>query len=252
MRTRREHKATSIEWTVNLVARFESFIERLMERGFTRATRSQLQPVEIGKRLVRAMESEQSVGMEGVLVPNVYDVFLNPIDFQHFEPMRRSLAQNLEAHLGRTARQRRYRMVSRPIVRLHRSQGVLVGTVRVEPHLQDVDTGAQEFQHTAVLPAVDDEVSPRRATPNLVVASQSYAVLRSPTRLGRLPDNDIVLNDKRVSRHHAEVMQQGGRWVLRDTGSTNGIAVNGKIVREAVLKPGDVISLGGLEGVWEQ
>lgn len=238
---------------MNLVARFENFIERLMERTFTRATRSQLQPVEIGKRLARAMDSEQSVGIEGVIVPNVYDVYLNPTDYAHFEPARRSLSQNLETHLRRVARQRHFRMVSRPIVRLHPDDGVLVSSVLVDAHLQDVDTGAEEFQHTAVLPAVEDNgLGPKRATPNLVLASRSYAVLRSPTRVGRLPDNDIVLNDKRVSRHHAEVTEQGGRWVLRDTGSTNGIAINGKIVKEAVLKPGDVISLGGLEGTWEQ
>jgi pSer/pThr/pTyr-binding forkhead associated (FHA) protein len=39
---------------------------------------------------------------------------------------------------------------------------------------------------------------------------------------------------------------------LRDAGSTNGTAVNGKIVREAPLRPGDAISLGGLEVTWEQ
>jgi pSer/pThr/pTyr-binding forkhead associated (FHA) protein len=109
-----------------------------------------------------------------------------------------------------------------------------------------------DVQHTAILPQVDGPLPARPSTPNLVLDGQSYAVLRSPTRLGRLADNDIVLNDKRVSRHHAEVVQQGTRWLVRDTGSTNGTAVNGKIVREAVLKPGDRVSLGGLEGVWEQ
>jgi pSer/pThr/pTyr-binding forkhead associated (FHA) protein len=89
-------------------------------------------------------------------------------------------------------------------------------------------------------------------TPNLLWNGSSYAVLRSPTRIGRLPDNDIVLDDRRVSRHHAEVILQGGRWTLRDTKSTNGTAVNGKMVREAMLKPGDRISLGGLEVSWEQ
>ncbi|HEX8917505.1 MAG TPA: FHA domain-containing protein, partial [Chloroflexota bacterium] len=65
-------------------------------------------------------------------------------------------------------------------------------------------------------------------------------------------DNDIVLDDKRVSRHHAEIQEKGGRWLLRDMGSTNGTAVNGKIVKEAALKPGDQVSLGGLECTWEQ
>lgn len=238
---------------MNLVARFESFIENLMERTFTRAARSQLQPVEIGKRLVRAMESEQSVGMEGVWVPNVYDVYLSPPDYAHFQPMRRSLAQDLESNLGRVARQRRFHMASKPVVRLHAADGVQVGVIRVEPHLQDVDTSSErDTQHTAILPPVTSDGTGRSLIPNLVLAEQPHAVLRSPTRVGRLPDNDIVVNDKRVSRHHAEVAQRGDRWILRDVGSTNGIAVNGKKVKEAILKPGDTISIGGVEGLWEQ
>jgi hypothetical protein len=199
------------------------------------------------------MDSQQSVGVEGVLVPNVYDVFLSSYDYAHFEPMRRSLAQNLESHLGRVARQRRYYLVSRPVVRFHRNDTLPAGDIRIESHLQDIEPGdSEELQHTAILPRVEDGLPVARAAPGLVLPDQTYAVLRSPTRVGRLPDNDIVLNDKRVSRHHAEVIKQGERWLLRDTGSTNGTAVNGKVVREAVLKPGDTISLGGLEATWEQ
>src|SRR5947209_13314269 len=101
-----------------------------MERTLTRASRSHLQPVEISKRLVRAMESVQSVGVEGIIVPNVYDVFLSPDDFAHFEPIRRSLTQNLAAHLGRVARQRRFHMMSRPVVRIHVNDALTPGDVR--------------------------------------------------------------------------------------------------------------------------
>lgn len=238
---------------MNLVARFESFIERLMERTFTRATRSHLQPVEIGKRLIRSMEAQQSVGVEGVLVPNVYDVFLSRHDFDEYKQARVSMARNLESHLARVARQRHFQMMSRPVVRLCDDAALAAGDIRIEPHMEDVEPqGNGQFQHTSVLPPVDTPVSSRPATPNLVVDGHMYAVLRTPTRVGRMPDNDIVLNDKRVSRHHAEVAQSGNRWILRDTGSTNGTALNGKVVKEGILKPGDTISLGGLEAVWEQ
>jgi hypothetical protein len=239
---------------VNPVARFESFIERIIERTFTRATRSTLQPVEVGKRLVRAMETEQSVGVEGVIVPNVYDVFLGTDDYGHFRPMRRSLSDKLEAHLARVARQRRFQMMSRPQVMLHEDRSLGRGEMRVEAHLQDVDAEEDVFQHTAVLPRVDADFAlpVRPAAPSILCDGESHAVLRSPTSVGRLPDNDIVLDDRRVSRHHAEFVQQGARWIMRDTGSTNGTAVNGQVVKEAVLKPGDRISLGGLEVTWEQ
>lgn len=224
-----------------------------MERTFTRAAGSHLQPVEIGKRLVRVMEAEQSVGMEGVLVPNAYDVFLSKADYEHFEGARGSMAKNLESHLGRIARQRRFHMMDRPLVTFHADDEIDAGDLAVEAHMMDVESAAPAApQHTAVLPQVETVMPPRSGTPNLIWENQSYAVLRSPTKIGRLADNDIVLNDKRVSRHHAEVVQQSGRWIVRDTGSTNGTALNGKMIHEAPLKPGDKVSLGGLEVVWNQ
>jgi hypothetical protein len=238
---------------VNVIARFESFIERLMERSFARAAGSHLQPVEIEKRLVRSMESAQSVGMEGVLVPNVYDIFLSPYDYEQFRQGRSAIARNLEANLARAARQRRFHMVGRPLVRLVIDRSLHNGAIHIDPHLEDIDAPPQpDLQHTSILPQMNGPIPNSPATPNLIYNGTSYAVLRSPTRVGRLPDNDIVLMDKRVSRHHAEVIQKGDRWMVRDTGSTNGIAVNGSLVREAVLKPGDTISLGGLEVSWEQ
>jgi Protein of unknown function (DUF3662)/FHA domain len=242
---------------VNLVSRFERFVERLMERTFTRAAGSQLQPVEIGKRLVRTMEGHQSVGVEGVLVPNVYDVYLSPQDYEQFKDARNSMARNLEAHLGRMSRQRGFRMVSRPKVVLRPDKDIDAGDLLVEAHHEDTEIPRQEVaQHTALLPQVNLAPAPTPAPapspPEIVFNDQTYAVLRSPTRLGRLPDNDIVLNDKRVSRHHAEVVQRDGRWMVRDTGSTNGTAVNGKVLKEAMLRGGDVISLGGLEVTWQQ
>ena len=242
---------------MNLVARFERFVERLMERTFTRAAGSQLQPVEIGKRLVRNMEGHQSVGVEGILVPNVYDVYLSPLDYDQFKDARNSMARNLEAHLGRTSRQRGFHMVSRPKVMLRPDKDIHPGDMLIESHLEDVEQPAANApQHTALLPQVEPAPAPAPAiqpsAPEIMFGGQTYAVLRSPTRLGRLPDNDIVLNDKRVSRHHAEVIQRDGKWIVRDAGSTNGTAVNGKVLKEAVLRNGDTISLGGVEVDWQQ
>ncbi len=63
--------------------------------------------------------------------------------------------------------------------------------------------------------------------------------------IGRDPSNSIHIADAEVSRRHARLMFQGGRYVLEDLGSTNGTFVNGRrISAPYVLKPGDVISLG--------
>ena len=63
-------------------------------------------------------------------------------------------------------------------------------------------------------------------------------------RIGRSPVADIVLDDPSVSRRHAVLVHRGGRAVLLDDRSLNGIFVNGERVGEAVLSDGDGIVIG--------
>jgi len=62
--------------------------------------------------------------------------------------------------------------------------------------------------------------------------------------IGRSPASDIQLEDQSVSRRHAVIAHRGGRAVLLDDRSLNGIYVNGRRVGEAVLNDGDLIAIG--------
>lgn len=63
--------------------------------------------------------------------------------------------------------------------------------------------------------------------------------------IGRDAASGVAINDAEVSRKHARLTFQGGKYVLEDLGSTNGTFVNGqRLVSSTVLKPGDVVSLG--------
>jgi hypothetical protein len=63
--------------------------------------------------------------------------------------------------------------------------------------------------------------------------------------IGRDASNAVAINDAEVSRKHARLTFQGGKYVLEDLGSTNGTFVNGqRLVGPVVLKAGDVVSLG--------
>ncbi len=66
--------------------------------------------------------------------------------------------------------------------------------------------------------------------------------------IGRDASNTIQINDAEISRRHARLQFQGGKYVIEDVGSTNGTHVNGqRIVSAYVLKAGDVVSFG--EGI---
>lgn len=72
-----------------------------------------------------------------------------------------------------------------------------------------------------------------------------YQLQRPVTRIGRNPDNDVVIaNDKRVSKYHAEIRREDGSYVVVDLQSTNGTMVNGRRINRHRLADGDVIRIG--------
>ena len=80
-------------------------------------------------------------------------------------------------------------------------------------------------------------------------------VTRAETRrttIGRGSDCDVVLPGSEVSRHHAELVQIGSDWVIRDLNSRNGLFVNGRRVPHEALQPGYVVRVGEWVGIVRQ
>lgn len=75
-------------------------------------------------------------------------------------------------------------------------------------------------------------------------AGRLYERLSTPLTIGREEDNDIQLNDERISRFHAKIQCDAGRIILTDLDSTNGTRVNGHPVRLRALQPGDLVTIG--------
>jgi len=66
-------------------------------------------------------------------------------------------------------------------------------------------------------------------------------------RLGRQMDNDIVFHEEFVSRFHAEIRFEDGKYILEDNGSTSGTFVNGRKIDRCVLNSGDLISIASIQ-----
>lgn len=74
----------------------------------------------------------------------------------------------------------------------------------------------------------------------------SQEILLKPglNRLGRVEDNDFPVNDNSISSHHCQIEVKDGVITVWDLDSTNGTFIDGQPVREAVLRPGQVLCLG--------
>ena len=98
-------------------------------------------------------------------------------------------------------------------------------------------------------PKAESAPGPPQARFVLVTADgRTYPVQPILTRIGRSPDNEVPIDNDRVSRYHAEIQRAGEGFILTDKGSRNGVWVNGTRVSSAVpLRPGDKIGLAEVE-----
>ena len=75
-----------------------------------------------------------------------------------------------------------------------------------------------------------------------------HAVREGPTAIGRAQENDIVITDALVSRHHAQITLDGGTCQITDLGSGNGTFLNGERINGSkCLRPGDVVRIADSE-----
>jgi pSer/pThr/pTyr-binding forkhead associated (FHA) protein len=106
------------------------------------------------------------------------------------------------------------------------------------PAEQQRDLIAEASESTSAAPAA-----------RLVVVSSNFAGMECPLDkaaqvIGRTPDNDVVIDHRSVSKHHAKVVREGTSYTIIDQGSSNGLFVNGEKYDRVELRPGDMVDLG--------
>jgi len=86
---------------------------------------------------------------------------------------------------------------------------------------------------------------------NVLGPDWRFSIEKSPVRLGRHADNEVIVADGSVSRVHAELSLQGYRWQIEDLHSSNGVHVNGERVQVTRLADGDLIGIGRVEFLFQ-
>ncbi|MBI3241968.1 MAG: DUF3662 domain-containing protein [Chloroflexi bacterium] len=227
----------------NRLAILEAQIEQLVEGTLSRLLAGRLQAREVAVRLARAMEDHALPGPGGArLAPSRYVVHLNPDDVAALQTASPELTQRLTDELVIFARELDLTLAAPPAVVIEANAEVELNGIRVDP------APAQPREPTQPMISMNTPLPAQRAPKAyLIVGGDRHLQLDRPViTLGRRLDNTVILDDPRVSRHHAQLRQRYGRWVLYDLGSAAGTSVNNDRVEECVLRPGDVISLAGV------
>ncbi|MGH9037652.1 MAG: DUF3662 domain-containing protein, partial [Acidimicrobiia bacterium] len=97
---------------------FERRLEALVEGVFSRASRSGLQPVEIGRRLARELDDRRTVGVHGLIAPNRFTVRLSPADRERFASFEEALGRELADAVRTHARDEGYGFLGQVVVEL--------------------------------------------------------------------------------------------------------------------------------------
>jgi hypothetical protein len=246
----------------------EQKIEGLFEGIFGRAFRTNVQPVELARKLVKEMDDHRTVSVSRVYVPNEYTVYLSTPDRDQFQSYEASLRNELQEYLAEHARRESYALLTPPTVSFETDEDLTIGEFGIATRVAQGRSGAAEQQPAPQLEAGATMVyKPRTPLPvegppadialaqeivTLTVDGKRHEVDKRRVVIGRSKECEIKLSDPNTSRRHAEVRQEGAAYWLVDLDSTNGSAVNGHRTARAKLESGDTITIGSTDLLFER
>jgi len=107
---------------MTVLRNIEAKIESLFEGVFGRAFRTNVQPVELARKLVKEMEDHRVISVSRLYVPNEYTIYLSPADREQFDSYEESLLVELQDYLAENARREKYVLLSPPRVLMETDQ----------------------------------------------------------------------------------------------------------------------------------
>jgi hypothetical protein len=242
----------------------EQRLEGLVEGFFTKVFRSGLQPIEVGRKILREMGDGKTLSVNRVYAPNEFMVTMGPDDYARFSGMESGLQKEFSELVIQSAKENRWNLMGLPEIKFLEDEDLGKGEFSVEasfaaaaderPRVSTHEPSRSDPSSTrAIVTGTAERMGLANNTPQLLVLdpdgrpAEKISITREPVVIGRLSSSDVVLSDANVSRRHAEIRKEGGRWIVVDLGSTNGTVVNGKLAGQHELNDGDRLTFGTSE-----
>ena len=204
------------------------------------------------QKLATAMKSSLVEDVDGKkLVPNVYTLIVSPNDVERWQQPQ--LLEAMINSLKIVGEEAGLKFSAPPTISI-------VQNLQQEESLVDV-VASHQLEATANTRGMTplSEASRKEARGSLpqdafliVDGVKVFPLSETVINVGRRLDNQLVIDDPRVSRNHAQLRAIKGRYIIFDLNSTGGTFVNGQRTSQSVLYPGDVISLAGVPLIFGQ
>jgi hypothetical protein len=202
----------------------------------------------LAERLLLAVRDGLHVDADGkIAAPEHLIVFISPGELEHFKHAR--WLEELETALRAGGSEAEICFPDEHFLQVQTDPALATGEVRVTTQ----DSGSAISRTNGMQARADSAETEQLAEAFLIVDGTRLFPLEQPVvNIGRRPDNQLVIDDPRVSRTHAQLRVVHGRHVIFDLDSNGGTWVNGQQVRQQELSAGDVILLAGLPLVYGQ
>lgn len=246
---------------MKFVRHLEGFFEKYIEGFFNKKFSSGLQPVEIAKQLIKEMETQRSVGVSRVYVPNLYQVYINPEDYGHLAPYSQAIQAELADYLQKEAREKDYTIIGKPLVEIFSdANGNGQDKFRVAAKFTEPIPDDKPVDNTGLQQLSDTRIFTKMSVPASIVSGDHRSALLTVidgndtdsdleigfgrVNIGRRESNELPLSDLNTSRLHAYITYEDGNHVVYDAKSLNGTYVNNRRIARKILNDGDRIKVG--------
>lgn len=230
---------------MGLLENFEERLGKIVNGSFSKAFKSEVQPVELAAALQGEIDNRVTNINGAQIAPNIFIIGLAQQDFERLSGYFGALTSELGDIATKYCMEQRYSPVDRPEISFVLEDTFNTGDFRIKSTSGKVSV---TYSNSAIpapeVPLAPIPVMSESVTPHLrTIEGDDYPLTRSVTNIGRGSDADIQVNDSGVSRIHCSIVL-GSEVLIRDNGSTNGTLVDGNRITEAVLHDGSIIKVG--------
>lgn len=223
----------------------EQRLDRIVNGTFSRAFKSQVDPVELAAALQQEIDLQAAVFNGRHVAPNVFIFELGDADYGRLEPYLPNLAAELVSVAKAYIVEQRYVVVGQLSVSFDRDPAFETGAFRIRSDMTDSKVSLHSPDiNPHVARQVPSSVASSAVVPRIILVSgHEHTLTRPITTVGRGEQADIRITDPAASRIHCEIIL-GSQVTLRDLNSTNGTVVDGARATEAALSDGSIIRIG--------